>query len=51
MKIGDKTLLDMNIEVMSKFCDDIYVVVSIQNQIKNLNNKDNNIHHLVHLNE
>ena len=39
MKIGDKTLLDMNIEVMSKFCDDVYVVVSIQNQIKFFNYK------------
>lgn len=34
MQVGDRTLLDMNIEVMSKFCDKIYIIVSKENQIK-----------------
>ena len=31
MKVGNKTLLDMNIEVMSKFCDKVFVIVSTNN--------------------
>lgn len=31
-KIGDKTLLDINIENMSKYCDAVYVVCSFKNQ-------------------
>ena len=34
MQIGNRALLDINIEVMSKYCDKVYVVVSNINQFK-----------------